>query len=99
MTGDPEDRPPSFTLGHDLTRLVLAAYQRDPIAQSAAAADILAADPGLTLVRCLPAILEALHVLGEGTPMVTNGGIDVLREQLALTYELADRDRTQEEDQ
>lgn len=94
---DPGDRPVSFTLGHDVTRLVLAAYQRDGIAESTAIADILAGNPRRTLFSCLPAILEALHVLGEGTPMVTNGGIEVLREQLTQTYLYADDGRPQDD--
>jgi hypothetical protein len=52
---DTGDGPISFTLGHDVTRLVLAAYERDPIAQAAAIADILTADPNVLLQRCLPA--------------------------------------------
>ena len=48
-----EDRPISFALGHDATRLLLAAYQNDGYAISTAFADIERHHPGVTLLQCM----------------------------------------------
>ncbi|TWS26618.1 hypothetical protein FK268_05195 [Tsukamurella sputi] len=92
------DHPVDLRRGHLLTAFVLAAFQ-----PGAGEGDVLAelhtAYPDMTFLEAVPALVEALHVLGAGTPMVHNAGIDTLREQLAQTYPAADRGRPEGTDQ
>ena len=92
------DRPVDLRLGHLLTAFALAAFQPGA-GEGDVLAEILTAYPDLTFIEAVPALVEALHVLGAGTPLVHNAGIDTLREQLAQTYPAADRDRPEETDQ
>ncbi|MCW2686150.1 MAG: hypothetical protein JWR37_1040 [Mycobacterium sp.] len=71
--------------GHLLTSFVLSAFQPGPGAGDAFA-EINLRYPSLTFMQAAPALIAALRELGQGTPMVENCGIDVLREQLAQTY-------------
>ena len=81
-----------------ITSFVLSAFQPGPGAGDAFA-EIDRRYPGLTFMQAAPALIAALRVLGEGTPAVTNGGIDVLREQLAQTYLHVEAGRTQDDAQ
>jgi hypothetical protein len=84
--------------GHLITSFVLSAFQPGPGAGDAFA-EISRRYPDLTFMQAAPALIEALRVLGEGTPMVTNGGIEELRQQLVETYPYVDDGHAQEDDQ
>ncbi len=63
-----------------VTRLVLAGYESDAVAESTAILDALGPDNDTTLLAALPAILDALHVLGGPD------GAERLRAHLRDTY-------------